>query len=262
MQNIREYVATKKEELKNRILKSEKKPKLAIVQVNDDVASNAYIRGKIKDLSEIGAEYEHIILPTNTSEEELVNLVHKLNEKEDVTGIIVQMPLPVQINEERIKIEVNPKKDVDGFNPLSKFNPATPFGIVTFLSDNNFDFKGKNALVIGRSNIVGRPMAKLLLDKDMNVTVIHSKTSEEDKKRFIENADLIIVAVGKRYYLKNEFNFKKGAIVIDVGINRDVNNKLAGDCEPELSVKYQTPVPGGVGLLTRLALLINLMETI
>ena len=146
-----------------------------------------------------------------------------------------------------------------GLNVLSKFNPATPNGIVTYLKDNNYQFDGKNALVIGRSNIVGKPMFNMLLNLNMTVTIAHSHTSKEDLKRLVANSDLIIVAVGKPNFITNEFNFKKGAYVFDVGINR-VEGKLVGDCEPNLNVEFQSPVPGGVGLLTRLSLILNLLE--
>ena len=260
MIEIKTYVANKKEELKNKIKNLNKIPKIVIVQVNDDPASNSYIKGKIKDLTEVGFLYENIKLDLKTTEEDLLKLVEKLNNDNDVDGFIVQLPLPKQINEEKIKLAISPKKDVDGFNPLSKTIPATPFGIYNYLKDNDFAFKGKNALVIGRSNIVGKPMAKLLLDNDMNVTIVHSKTSLEDMKFYIKHADLIVVAVGKEGFLSNKFEFNKNCVIIDVGINRGVDGKLHGDATPNLDVKFQSPVPGGVGLLTRLALLLNLLE--
>ena len=260
MLDIKTYVANKKEELKNEIKTLKKIPKIAIVQVNNDPASNSYIKGKIKDLTEVGFLYEHIKLDVNTTEEELLNIVDKLNNDDSIDGFIVQLPLPKQINEEKIKLAISPKKDVDGFNPLSRIEPATPYGIITYLKDNKFDFKGKNALVIGRSNIVGKPMAKLLLEQDMNVTIVHSKTTKDDMNFYLKHADLIVVAVGKEGFLSNDFELNKNSIIIDVGINRGIDGKLHGDATPNLNVKYQTPVPGGVGLLTRLALLLNLCE--
>ncbi|MBO8427999.1 MAG: bifunctional 5,10-methylenetetrahydrofolate dehydrogenase/5,10-methenyltetrahydrofolate cyclohydrolase [Firmicutes bacterium] len=259
MQEIKEYVAKKKLTISHFILENKLKLKLVIVQVNDDPASNSYIKGKLKDLNEVGIEGELIKLPSETTQNELLSLVNKLNKDNSVTGFIVQMPLPNHIDENIIKENISITKDVDGFNLLSKINPATPNGIVTFLKDNQYDFTSKNALVIGRSNIVGKPMAKLLLSLNMNVTVVHSFTKKDDLSYYIKNADLIIVAVGKPNFLTNEFIFKKDAIVFDVGINR-IDGHLVGDCEKNLKVSYQSPVPGGVGLLTRLSLLLNLLE--
>ena len=260
MLTIKEYVVAKKEELAKSVLMLKKKPVIKIIQVNDDYASNSYIKGKIKDVNEIGCDAILEKLPDTISEADLLKEIEKTNNDSAIDGFIVQLPLPKHISEERVKLAIDPKKDLDGFNPLTKFVSATPNGIITFLSDSGYEFKGKNALVIGRSNIVGKPMAKLLLNKDMTVTVAHSKTPLSELKKFVLSADLIIVAVGKRNFLDKSFNFKDGAYVIDVGINRDENNKLTGDCEKGLPVKFQSPVPGGVGLLTRLALLINLVE--
>jgi len=260
MENIKEYTLRKKEEMRIEILNLEKKPKLVIFQVNDDPASNAYIKGKINDLNTIGALYEHIVLPKDISQEDLIKEVEKKNIDPTVTGIIVQMPLPPQICEEDIKKVVTPAKDVDGFNVLSTFRAATPNGIMTFLGDQGYDFKGKNAVVIGRSNIVGRPIAKYLLDASANVTVLHSKTKNEDMRRYLEHADLVVVAVGKKEFIDNSYKFKDAAVVFDVGINRNEEGKLKGDVVEDLKVAYKSPVPGGVGLLTRLSLLCNLME--
>ena len=260
MMNIKEYVANKKNDIKTELQNIEILPKLVIVQVNEDVASSAYVKGKIKDMNELGIGVELMKLGILTSQKDLLKVIEKLNIDDSVTGYIVQMPLPKGIDEELIKRSVNPLKDVDGFNVLSKFDPATPKGILTYLEDNNFEFKSKNAVIIGRSNIVGKPMHNLLLDKDMNVTIVHSKTKKEDMKFYIEHADLIIVAVGKMHFLTNEYIFKKDCVVMDVGISRDENNHLSGDCVPDLNVGYLSPVPGGVGLLTRLALTLNLME--
>lgn len=260
MECVKEYVVKKKDEIRKSVSLLAKRPTIQIIQVNDDPASNSYIKGKVKDLDEVGFRYIHIKLPENISEEELLKVIEQSNNDDSIDGFIVQLPLPAHISEEKVKNAISPKKDVDGFNPLSKIDPATPKGIVTYLEDNNFDFKGKNALVIGRSNIVGKPMAQLLLNKDMNVTIIHSKTNKEDFRFYVEHADLIVVSVGKQFLLKNEYKFKENCVVIDVGINRGIDGKLHGDCEPNLNVAFQTPVPGGVGLLTRLALLLNLIE--
>ena len=254
---IKEYVKSRKLYLTSLINNLEDKPKLIIIQVNEDEASNAYIKGKIKDLNEINALYEHIKLPLDITEAELISNIDKYNKDDTVDAILVQMPLPKHINEEHIKQAINPIKDVDGFHPLSPYAPCTPKGIMDYLEHLNYDFKDKNALVIGRSNIVGKPIAKLLLAKDANVTIVHSKTSKDNLNFYLKHADLIIVAVGKKYFIENQ-ELNKDAYIIDVGINR-VDGKLYGDCAPNLDVALQTPVPGGIGLLTRLAMLENLI---
>lgn len=257
---IKEYVALRKQALKLEIESMKKKPTLLIIQANDDPSSNAYVRGKLKDGNEIGANFILNKVSDTISEDELIELVNKANNDDNIDGIIVQLPLPKHIDEEKIKLAVSPKKDIDGFHPLSKFIPCTPKGIVSYLSEEGFSFTGKNAVVLGRSNIVGKPMAKLLLSKNCNVTVLHSKTSQEDKEFYIAHADLIVVAIGRLNYLNNDFKYKKDCYIVDVGINRGEDGKLHGDALPNLPVKLQTPVPGGVGLLTRIALLENLME--
>lgn len=259
MKIIKEYVKNKKEEIFNLVKNLDIEIQLVIVQVNNDPASDAYIRGKLKDLNEVGIKGELIKLEVNTTQDELLKLINKLNNDSTVTGFIVQMPLPKHIDEELIKRSISPDKDVDGFNVLSKFNSATPNGIVTYLKDNDYHFESKNALVIGRSNIVGRPMAEMLLKENMNVTILHSYTKKDDLKFYVEHANLIIVAVGKPHFLTNDFKFNEDTIVFDVGINR-INGKLVGDCNENLNVKFQSPVPGGVGLLTRLSLILNLLE--
>ncbi len=257
--NIKDYVINRKIELKKEISSLTIKPKLIIIQVNDDPASDTYVRGKLKDGAEVTA---NVILDKqrpDISEEDLIKLIDKYNNDKTVHGLIVQMPLPKHINENHIKLAVNPKKDVDGFHPLTNFDPCTPKGIINYLKSENVVIQGKNAVVIGRSNIVGKPMQKLLLKENANVTQLHSKTTNEDMRFYLEHADIIVVAVGKKHFLNSNFKLKESAVVVDVGINRDESG-LHGDCEPNLKVRLQTPVPGGVGLLTRLTLLTNLME--
>ena len=256
---IKEYVKARKLEIRDLVLKMTNKPVIAIVQLNEDEASNAYVRGKLKDASELGIEARHIKLDINTSEEELLKVIDELNHDDSVDGFIVQMPLPKQINEEHVKLAVSPSKDVDGFHPLSELNPCTPQGIINYLHEEKIELCGKNAVVIGRSNIVGKPMAKLLLKENCNVTVLHSKTSELDKNFYISHADIIVIAIGRQGFLDSRFQYKPEAIIVDVGINRDETG-LHGDAIPDLPVKLQTPVPGGVGLLTRLALYENLLK--
>lgn len=254
---IKEYVKQCKENLKFKIASLENPPHLVIIQVNEDEASNAYVRGKIKDLTLINAKFTHVKLETNTTQEELIALINKYNNDDTVDGILVQMPLPRHISEDVIKESVSPLKDVDGFHPMSQLTPCTPKGIIDYLKFLKIEFCSKNAVVIGRSNIVGKPIAKLLLDLNCNVTILHSKTKEEDFNNFVKNADILVVAVGKKYLIQNQ-ELKETAVVVDVGINR-VDGKLYGDCVPDLNVAVQTPVPGGVGLLTRCAMLENLL---
>lgn len=255
---IKEYVALRKSEIKSEVESLKSKPHLAIVQVNEDAASNAYVKGKLKDAAELGVIADLIKLPLETSQEELLETINKLNNDDEIDGFIVQMPLPKQINEDDIKLAVLPQKDVDGFHPLSKLNPCTPQGVMNYLHHENITFKGKNALVIGRSNIVGKPMAKLLLNEHCNVTIVHSRTLREDMERYVANADIIVVAIGKAGFLDKSFSYKESAVIVDVGISRDETG-LHGDAEKDLPVFLQTPVPGGVGLLTRLALYENLL---
>ena len=256
---IKEYVKARKAELKDLIMKMDKKPTLVIVQINDDPASNAYVKGKLKDSAELGIDAKLIKLPESTTEKELLKLIGKLNKNKKLDGFLVQMPLPKHINEETIKLAISPDKDVDGFHPLSKLNPCTPQGIMNYFHAENIELKGKNAVVIGRSNIVGKPMAKMLLAESSNVTVLHSKTSRKDFENYIANADIIVVATGKQGILDESYEYKKSAVIVDVGINRDETG-LHGDAVPNLPVALQTPVPGGVGLLTRLALMENLLK--
>lgn len=258
---IKEYVKGRKEEIKKEVSNMEKKPSLVIVQLNEDEASKAYVKGKLKDAEELGIPARLIKLPEETSEKQLLKVIARLNKDKKVDGFIVQMPLPKQINEETVKLAISPAKDVDGFHPLSALNPCTPQGIINYLKSEKVEFLGKNAVVIGRSNIVGKPMAKLLLKESCNVTVLHSKTSKEDMANYLKNADIVVVAVGKKHLITNEFKFKKSAILVDVGINRDEKG-LHGDIEPGQNVALQTPVPGGVGLLTRLALMENLLKIV
>ena len=256
---IKEYVAKRKQEIKEYVETLEKKPFLVVIQVNEDAGSNAYVKGKLKDCAELGIKAELIKLPIDTTEEQLLKVIDDCNHNPEITGFIVQMPLPRQINEETIKLAIDPSKDVDGFHPLSKLNPCTPQGIIDYLKSENIEMKGKNALVIGRSNIVGKPAAHLLLKENCNVTVTHSKTTFEDMSRYIANADIVVIAIGRQHYLDNKYQYKDSAVVVDVGISRDETG-LHGDALPGLPVRLQTPVPGGVGLLTRLSLIENLLK--
>lgn len=255
---IKEYIAQRKEQIKTIVFNMERKPCLKIIQLNEDAASNAYVKGKLKDCAELGIDGQLIKLDPSTDQNTLLSLIDKINKDNETDGFIVQMPLGRHINEEEIKLAVSPKKDVDGFHPLSEYSPCTPKGIMNYLKAINYDLCGKNALVIGRSNIVGKPLAHLLLKANANVTVVHSKTKPVDMARYIKESDIICIAIGKKHFLNEKYEYKKDAVIIDVGINRDENG-LHGDAKPGLPVGLQTPVPGGVGLLTRLALIENLL---
>ena len=257
MQQIKEYVANKKLEFKEKF-GGDPLMKLAVVQVGDNPASTKYVRNKKKDCEEVGVEFKLLHFPEDVEEGEFLYAIDELNHDDSIAGFIVQLPLPKHIDEEKVKLAISPDKDADGFHPLSITDPATPRGIVDYLTDQGFEFKGKNAIVIGRSDIVGKPLARMLLKKDMNVTVLHSKTKEEDKWAFVKQADLIVAATGHTHLLTDKYEYKPSAVVVDVGINFDENGKMRGDCDPGLPVAFQSPVPGGVGLLTRLALLNNL----
>ncbi len=257
---IKEYVLKRKQELKEIVSSLNKRPVLIIINANTDEASKAYIKGKLKDAEELDIEARLIQLDPDISEPQLLKIIDTYNNDNEVDGIIVQLPLKKHINEHTIKLAISPKKDVDGFHPLSKLNPCTPQGIINYLEAINTDFVGKNAVVIGRSYIVGRPMATLLLNKDCSTTILHSHSKFEDIKFYVSHADIIVIAIGQKGFLDNRFTFKKEAIVIDVGISRDIDGTIKGDVMPGLDVKYQSPVPGGVGLLTRLALYENLIS--
>lgn len=270
--SIKEYVEKRKRELKEKFDSLPKKPTLYIFQAGDNAASNAYIKGKIKDGEELGVKT--VLIKTKDLEglsgyyanykQFLRDSIHTFRVQagmiNETYGIIVQLPLPewTKVTERQVKEMISPSMDVDGFNPKSKTIPCTPLGILNYLKANKYPFEDSNAVVIGRSDIVGKPMAHLLLKENCNVTVLHSHTSEKNMFDYIANADLIIAAAGKRNLLNKKFTYKENAVIIDVGINRDEANKLCGDCERDLPVLYQSPVPGGVGLLTRLALFENL----
>lgn len=245
-------------------------PTLAVILVGDDKASQTYVASKEKACvaCEMGSVMHR--LPENTNENELLALIDVLNADDSIDGILVQLPLPKHIDTNKILEKIDPNKDVDGFHAinvgklssgLDGFVPCTPLGIMKLLDNYGINIQGLNALVIGRSNIVGKPMANLLLNAGATVTIAHSKT--KDLKSVALNADLIVVAVGKANFLKGDM-VKNGAIVIDVGINRNEDGKLVGDCEfnsvsPKCS--FITPVPGGVGPMTIAMLLSNTLKS-
>ncbi len=240
-------------------------PGLAVILVGENPASQVYVKNKIKDCGETGIESKPFILPETTSENELIEIIKRLNDDESVDGILVQLPLPKGIDERRVIETISPQKDVDAFHPsnvgritlgLDGFAPCTPAGVMRLLEEYNIDIAGKNCVVVGRSNIVGKPMALLLLAKNGTVTVCHSKTP--DLATFTKSADILVVAVGRAKMITGDM-IKDGAVVVDVGMNR-VDGKLCGDvdfdgCKEKAS--FITPVPGGVGPMTRAMLLEN-----
>ena len=262
-----------KDELKDKVeaLKAVgKKAALAVVQVGNDPASCVYVNNKKKACAYIGIESLSYELEEETTEEELLELIKRLNEDEKVHGILVQLPLPKHINEDKIIQAISPKKDVDGFHPENVgklvigekgFVSCTPAGVIQLLKRSNIEIAGKNCVVVGRSNIVGKPMALLMLRENATVTIAHSKT--QNLKELCKTADILIVAIGKPRFITSEY-IKEGAVVIDVGIHRDENNKLCGDVKYEDVVEIAsaiTPVPGGVGPMTIAMLMNNCVET-
>ena len=245
-------------------------PGLAVIIVGDDPASKVYVRNKKKACEEIGYNSFEYALPEQTSESELLELIEKLNGDSSVHGILVQSPVPRHIDEKKIQSAILPQKDVDAFHPVNvgkimigdyDFVPCTPAGITELLDEYGLETSGKSCVVIGRSNIVGKPMAMLMLHKNCTVTVCHSKTP--DVGAFTKNADIVIAAVGKAGFLTGEM-IKDGAVVIDVGMNRNSEGKLCGDADFESCAKkasYITPVPGGVGPMTITMLMKNTLKS-
>lgn len=247
-----------KEEIKQKIehIKG-KKPCLAVVIVGDDDASHIYINNKNKACDYVGIQTLNYFLPKNVSEQEVLKLIQNLNQDKNVNGILIQLPLPNHINEKNVLLKIDPLKDVDGFHPFNigmlstnsaKLKSCTPSGCIELLKRCNINIKGKNALVIGRSNIVGKPLAMMLLNEDATVTTAHTKT--KNLEELTKKADIIIVAIGVANFLKPHM-IKDGVILIDVGINR-IDGKLCGDIDFECAKKasFITPVPGGVGPMT------------
>ena len=249
--NIKEYTTELKEQFKERIAAIGDAPKLAIIQVGNLEASNRYIKNKIKDCEEVGIIAEHYGFDNDITEVELVEEIQAIAEFAD--GVIVQLPLPQHIRSSIATAAIPAEKDVDGFHPDSPYAPATPGGIMKYLRACEFDLTGKDVVIIGRSNIVGKPLAKMMTDADATVTLCHSKSK---LSHHLYGADLIVTAVGKAGFLNC---YPIHVPVIDVGINFDSNGKLVGDCI-NTEGRDVTPVPGGVGLLTRCALLDNVID--
>lgn len=250
--DIKDYAKQWKEELRSAVQESAHQvPSLAIVQVGSNEASNRYVRNKLRDADEVGIHGFLYSCPEGITQQKLMQVVEDAVERND--AVIVQLPLPPHLDKDRIAKLIPPEKDVDGFRVDSWFKPCTPKGIVRYLRACGFPFSGANVVVIGRSDIVGKPLAQMLVDEDCTVTLCHSKT--KDLWPHIENADLVITAVGKAGFLDCG---KINVPVIDVGINFDEEGKMCGDCW-NTEGKDVTPVPGGVGLLTRCALMDNVI---
>ena len=243
--------------------------KLVVVQVGNNSASNVYIKNKLKAASFVGIDAELVHFDENVTNEEMLDTIHRLNNDNQVDGIIVQLPLPSHLNEIDIINEIDNSKDVDGFGLINKgklfcgidsLKSATPYGIMELLKYYNIELKGKHAVVVGRSNIVGKPMAIMLLNENATVSMCHSRTT--NLKEMCLQADILVSAVGKAKFITKDM-VKKGAVVVDVGMNRDENGKLCGDVDfinVEDVASYITPVPGGVGPLTIAMLLQNTLN--
>ena len=264
-----------KEEVKRQTLELKEThkitPGLAVVIVGDDPASRVYVNNKKKACEFVGFKSEEYALPAETTQEELLNLVETLNNKKDINGILVQLPLPKHLDDKAVIEAISPLKDVDAFHAVNvgkimlgeyDFLPCTPAGVMEMLHSYNIEVSGKNCVVIGRSNIVGKPMAMLLLRENGTVTICHSKT--KDLKEVCKRADILVVAIGRPKMIDASY-IKEGATVIDVGIHRDENNKLCGDVDFESASKVAgaiTPVPGGVGPMTIAMLMHNCVDSI
>lgn len=258
-----------KDELRDQVKKEKIEATLAVIQVGSDPASTVYVGNKKKACEYIGIRSLAFELPEETKEEELLDLVRELNDREDVDGILVQLPLPAHMDEDKVIQTISPKKDVDGFHPQSVgalsigqpgFVSCTPAGVIQLLKRSGVEIEGKECVIVGRSNIVGKPMALLMLRENATVTVCHSRT--KDLKEVTRRADILIVAIGKPRFITKEY-VKEGAVVIDVGIHRGADNKLCGDVdfdEVEPVASAITPVPGGVGPMTIAMLMNNCVE--
>lgn len=262
-----------REEIKERVLKLKEGgciPGLAVILIGDDQASHTYVRNKEKSSVAVGMKSELVRLPVSVTEEELLEHINKLNHDQTIHGILVQLPLPNHIDENLVIRAIDPDKDVDGFHPINvgkmiigqqAYLSCTPYGIIKLLERTNTKVSGQHAVIVGRSNIVGKPMGQLLLQRDATVTYCHSQT--KDLASFTKQADILIVAMGKTKFIGAQ-HVKEGAVVIDVGMNRDENGKLCGDVdfdEVKNIASAITPVPGGVGPMTITMLLKNTLHS-
>lgn len=245
-------------------------PGLAVILVGDNPASQTYVRNKEKACLDLGMHSVLIKKPATLSQEELIANINELNQDDSIHGILVQLPLPNHIDEKAIIEAISPEKDVDGFHPINigrmmtgqrAFLPCTPYGVMVMLQHINYDLEGKHVVVVGRSNIVGKPQAQLMLNANATVTICHSKT--KDLAYYTKQADVIVAAVGKRNTITSD-HIKEGAVIIDVGMNRNDEGKLCGDVDYEgvlEKASYVTPVPGGVGPMTITMLMKNTVQS-
>lgn len=262
---VKERVAAGVAQLKEKGIE----PCLAVIMVGENPASQVYVKGKVKDCAECGIKSLEIHLPAETTQEELLQKLAELADDAGVHGLLVQLPLPVHIDEKTVIEAIPPQKDVDGFTAVNVgrmmigeecFLPCTPAGCMEMIRSTGVSISGKNAVVIGRSNIVGKPAAMLLLRENATVTICHSRT--ENLKQVCANADILVAAVGRAGFVTGDM-VKPGAVVIDVGINRNAQGKLCGDVDYDAAAEkagYITPVPGGVGLMTRAMLMQNTLQ--
>ena len=264
---VREQIAAEVSELKAKGIT----PGLAVIIVGNDPASRVYVNNKKKGCEQVGMNSFEYALPEETTTEELISLINKLNSEKDVHGILCQLPVPKHIDEEKVLNAISPEKDVDAFHPVNcgkvmtgdyTFAPCTPAGMVEMLKYYNIPVAGKHCVIIGRSNIVGKPMAMLMLKNNATVSVCHSKTA--NLSEITKQADILVAAVGRANFVTADM-VKEGAVVVDVGINRDENGKLCGDVDFDDvidKVSAITPVPGGVGPMTIAMLMNNCVETV
>lgn len=260
-EKIRKQLRVESDKLKEKGITA----KLAVILVGDDAASKIYVKNKSKACNDVGVEFEEILLDATTTMEELLNIIDKLNERKDINGILLQSPIPKGLNIQEAFERIDYRKDVDGFNPVNAgklmvgqdcFISCTPYGIIKMLEEYNIEIEGRHAVMIGRSNIVGKPLSQCLLNKNATVTICHSKT--KNLAEITKTADILVSAVGRLNMVTADM-VKDGVVVIDVGMNRNEQGKLSGDVDFE-NVKdkasYITPVPGGVGPMT-IAMLMN-----
>ncbi|MBP3952303.1 bifunctional methylenetetrahydrofolate dehydrogenase/methenyltetrahydrofolate cyclohydrolase FolD [Bacillus suaedae] len=270
--NGKELAAKKREQMKSKIEQLAVEnitPGLAVILIGDNAASQSYVRGKQKACAEVGIYSELIERPDSITEQELLVEIDRLNEDPAIDGILVQLPIPAHISEQAVIERIAPNKDVDGFHPINigkmmtgekTFLPCTPYGVVEMLKEASIDLEGKHAVIVGRSNIVGKPVGQLLLNENATVTYCHSRT--KDMRNLTTQADILIVAIGRPKFVTAE-DVKEGAVVVDVGINR-VDGKLCGDVDfdgVKEKASYLTPVPGGVGPMTITMLLENTIQS-
>lgn len=264
--SCKEYAANLKEELKELCEKSQRQRCLTVIQIGNDAASNSYVNGKRKDCEYVGIKFNHVHIKDyeNLDEPDLCQIIKELDNSNEVDGIIIQLPIPDKYNVKTLQKFISPEKDVDGFRKDSLYNPCTPQGIMDWLEANDIDLRGKLVTVLGRSEIVGKPLVNMLIDKGATVINCNSKTPENKIKYFTRMSDIVVSAIGKPLKL-DWIYFDDYTIIVDVGINRDKDGKLCGDVNTNDFDKfflsnYVTPVPGGVGLLTSVTLLKNVMR--